>query len=200
MKEKTEKKKPEIVDNDLFENIGKTLDDNFENQKAKYNIWQVLEALRRRDLNYLEKLTEEEKKEVIRNLFVIMKWFSNPQSLKFENYLIHIELVNEIVNLSFYDILMNGDEDYGELVWKLLAIISDGSKQIHKWIPFPKKFSSKLDKLILEIMPLSSLKERKLWAFINGKNGIQQLLLQKGSNNKEQFENCLDEYDEYVSM
>jgi hypothetical protein len=192
--------KPEIID-DLFENIGQPfVDDDLEVKKEKYNIWQVLEALRRRDLDYLEKLTEDEYKEVIRSLFVIMKWFSNPQSMKFADYLVHIELVNGIVNLGFHDIPLIGDEGHGKLVWKLLAIISDGSRQTHKWIPFPKRVSSKLDKLILEILPLSSFNERKLWARINGKTGIQQLILKQGDNSKDRLKDCLEEYDEYVSM
>ncbi len=194
----------EVVD-DLFENIGKPvfINDECENtvdKKEKYDLWKTLAALRKRDFEYLNKVNDDEKKHTLQSIYVLMKWYSNPVSMNKWDYMNHIILLNELVNVGFWELTGNDNNNHSELIWKLMCMISDGSAMRHSWIPLQKRSSSKIDKFLLTHMPLTSSEERYLWVVLNGKEGLNRLYEKVGGNDKKLINDLMIEYDSYISL
>jgi hypothetical protein len=194
--------KPEIVD-DLFENIGKPIavdDDNKLEKKEKYDLWKTLAALRKRDLDYVNRVSEDERKDILRSVYVLMKWYSNPMGLTRSDYFDHLTFLNELVNVGFWELTGTDANDHSELIWKLMCIISDGSVPRHSWISLPKRSNSKIDKFLAIHMPLTSSHERLIWVLVNGKEGLVKLYESLGNNDKKMINDLVSEYDSYVSL
>lgn len=200
---KKKDEKLEIFD-DLFENIGKpVVFDNDEDQlekKEKYDLWKTLEALRKRDVDYLNKVSEDERKNILQSMYVLMKWYSNPIGLNKKDYFNHLDILNELVNMGFWELTGTDGNDHSELIWKLMCIISDGNVIRHSWIPFPKKSTSKIDKFLITYMPLTSSEERHLWVLLNGKEGLVHLYESMGGNDEKMINDLVSEYDKYISL
>jgi len=195
--------KLEIVDS-LFENIGKPVaiddEDNQLEKKEKYDLWKTLAALRKRDVDYLNRVSEDERKDILKSVYVLMKWYSNPTGLNPSDYFDHITFLNELVNVGFWELTGNDANDHSELIWKLMCIISDGSSTKHGWIPLSKRSNSKIDKFLSTYMPLTSSQERLLWVLLNGKEGLIKIYESLGNNDKKLINDLVSEYGSYVSL
>jgi hypothetical protein len=127
-------------------NTKKTTEKPLKKREFKLDIWKVLEAADQCNINFMNSLTEEEKKALFP--VVIMRWMSavSNQSGMSEHY---ITTVNELVNVQLHDIAK-----HPELQWKLLALCGVGLKQRHNWIPLNRtNLTSKLDNLVLQVFP-----------------------------------------------
>lgn len=92
----------------------------------KLNIFHILERIDRRDVEYYQKLTDAEKKQVVP--YVLMQWMTGTSD---KNQII---LINEVVNKRIFSLYK-----HPELLVYLLMACSDGRKKHYSW----KKHQSK---------------------------------------------------------
>lgn len=100
-------------------------------KKHTLDIFRVLGAIDCQDFNFLDSLSEEEKKAFTPT--TALRWASaiSPDGGEAEAML---WLVNEYANIDFYAI-----SDHPELQFKLMAAAGLGKKFRHQWINMPKK-------------------------------------------------------------
>lgn len=102
----------------------------------KLDIFETLAAIDRRNFDYFEKLSDEQRKGFAPP--VVLKWVAGVEGPMAEQYL---WLTNQQVNVNFWDIY-----EHPELQFKLMASVGRGRNQRHKWIALPKT-KSKTDKI-----------------------------------------------------
>ena len=88
--------------------------------KHKLDIFAVLAALDRKDVEFFTNLTPDEQKSI--QPFVLMRWLTGTYNKR------QVFLINEIVNPYVFN--MNNDK---ELLWKLLTICTTGKPQRYVW-------------------------------------------------------------------
>lgn len=111
-------------------------------KEYKFDLFkEILPALHKNDVDFYGNLTEEQQKEI--SPVVLMRWMS-----LVDNEIYHTIMTNELVNIDFWDLVK-----HPELQWKLLALVGDGKKPIHKWVPKTTSSSKteKLDKILLKL-------------------------------------------------
>lgn len=141
--------------------------------KEKLDIFgKVLPALDRRDINFYNNLTDDEKKKYI--ALIIMRFMSSSPN-KNDSHLVSLLEVNEYVNTNFWELTK-----YPDLQHLLLTLCGQGGKIFHKWISGIKKNknSSKLFDLL----------KRKY----KNMNSIEYEIIIKQFDKKSLKEFCLD--------
>ena len=122
-------------------------------KNKKLIIWEVCTSIDKRDINFYDGLTDDQKKSL--TFYPLLRWVSSVEARDplLEEY--YIQMTNE-VNEMFWDL-----QKYPELMWKLLANCGLGSKQKHKWIPKNKNSSRtpKIDELLYTLYPEANYEE-----------------------------------------
>lgn len=150
--------------------------------KREYNsnlaIWNEMSAFDRKDYNYYDKLTDDEKKQF--SPYILMKWGANVEgNNNISKY--YIAATNEYINNNFWDI-----QKHKKLQWLNLCVISPGiGKQRHYWITSSKKETNKLKNKLLELFPERKKDEIDLILKVNSDETILEWLKQTGMDKKE---------------
>jgi hypothetical protein len=127
-----------------------------QNKDRKLDLNKTLLALDRKDLEFYDSLTAEEKKSY--TPLILMRYMSlltdqNP------NIIYAVLATNDLVNLGFWQLTK-----YPDLQHLLLCLAGTGSKQYHSWIPVKnKKRSNKLHSWVLDLYPDYNEAEIKLF-------------------------------------
>lgn len=86
----------------------------------KNDIFEVLENIDKKNVDYFKSLTEEQQKQL--SPFVLLQWMKNTKND------VQIVLLNEFVNPYVFDL-----GKHKELLFYLLTICASGKKQFYKW-------------------------------------------------------------------
>lgn len=142
-------------------------------KKPSLDIFEVLGALDKRDMDWLDGQTPEMAKTF--SPLVVMRWFSAVADRSgVADY--HIMMTNEIVNIGFWEL-----SKFPDLQWKLLATCGSGSTLRHQWIPgTKKKNTNKLDNFILSMHPSFNETELALYKSKLTKESLSTLLKEMG--------------------
>jgi len=137
-------------------------------------------ALDRKDRNFYDDLTEEERKKF--SPYLMLRYSASvdgPSDLQ-EWYL---RATNERVNVNFFDI---STSQHKKLQWLMCTTVSpDMGNQRHYWITTKKKNSdNKTIKFLSSIFPELRNDELELLSKINTKEEIKQLAKQHGYDDK----------------
>ena len=137
-------------------------------------------ALDRKDRNFYDDLTEEERKKF--SPYLMLRYSASvdgPSELQ-EWYL---RATNERVNVNFFDI---STSQHKKLQWLMCTTVSpDMGNQRHYWITTKKKNSdNKTIKFLSSIFPELRNDELELLSKINSKEEIKQLAKQHGYDDK----------------
>jgi hypothetical protein len=137
-------------------------------------------ALDRKDRNFYDDLTEEERKKF--SPYLMLRYSASvdgPSDLQ-EWYL---RATNERVNVNFFDI---STSQHKKLQWLMCTTVSpDMGNQRHYWITSKKKNSdNKTIKFLSSIFPELRNDELELLSKINSKEEIKQLAKQHGYDDK----------------
>ena len=145
----------------------------------KLDLKKTLKALDKRDLNFYNNLTDEEKKAF--SPYLIMRYGATVQSSNPDELHLHILGVNEMVNMNFGVLTKHKG-----LFWKLLAMCGSGKIQFHPWINYKKKNTdNKVLKFLEERFPHMKRQDIDLMAEMNDKNTCQQWAEELGMSKKE---------------
>jgi hypothetical protein len=122
-------------------------------KKKKYalDIFATLRALDRKEYDYLDRLTPEERKGFVPR--TVLRWMGSTDRL--EEY--HILAVNEFANVNFDDLY-----HYPDLQYRMLAAAGSGSPQRRPpFLPVPKqgKSPAKVQTFVAKFYPLASTAE-----------------------------------------
>lgn len=127
---------------------------------AKYanSLTDVLGALDKGDMNYLDGLSDRQKDDILKKMWIYMRYQSCVKG----------DLVAEITHLTMTQSAVNVDymSLYGhpDLLWKLTASCGTGKKKYHDLLPQPKAIKvSKKEKMVLSAMPELKLDEIPLF-------------------------------------
>lgn len=97
----------------------------------------VLPAINRKDRDYFDSLSDEDKKAV--TFYTLNRWLSTVDSANEDLVSYYLRNTNKCVNRHFFDIPMTVDNDHRKLMWLLLTTASPGvGNQRHKWIKLQK--------------------------------------------------------------
>jgi len=140
-------------------------------KQYKLDISEVLSALDRRDLEFYNRLTDDEKKGY--STIVLMRFMSSLNSQN-PNAAYAVLAANDLVNIGFWNL-----SKHPELQHKLLCLAGLGSKQYRPWLAAKNgKKLSKIDQWLLtkfpelnqdEISILKTSYDTKSWAsFVKG--------------------------------
>ena len=105
----------------------------------KLDIFETLAAIDRRDMNFFDNLTEDQRKGFAAP--VILRWASAVRDGAASEH--HIWLVNERANVNFWDLW-----EHPELQYKMMASCGYGRGQRHEWIPMVGK-KKKADEVLI---------------------------------------------------
>jgi len=139
--------------------------------KEKVNIFETLAAIDKRDFDYYNHLTDDEKKSFVPT--VVLRWASGIKNGS-EGEL-SLYLINEYANFDWFSI-----SNHPELQYKLLCSSGLGYRQKHSWLAPPKqnRITNKLHDFLLQYYPNA--------------NDLELNIIQK-SFSKETFRNFLHE-------
>ena len=100
---------------------------------AKYlDIKSMMNAVDKRDKNWFDRLSEEEKK--LYSPFITMKWSASVKNPVYEYQMYYVKSINKYVNKHLWTLSKN----HKTLLWKLTSMCGVGENQFHEWI-YPKK-------------------------------------------------------------
>lgn len=141
----------------------------------KIPLGKMLSALDKRDKDFYDNLSDDEKKDF--SAWLCMRWASSTSSYS-EHYLL---MVNDFVNNNFSDF-----NKHPEMQWKLLSVVGCGKQVKHTWVAPPKKLKkNKLKEFIHSIYPIYSDEELDLYLKINTDDDIIDLAKEYGLDNKD---------------
>lgn len=148
------------------------------------NLTDVLTAIDINDVNYLDKLTAPQRKDLLGNLWLMMRYASDvsgdykASEMETLQYLI---MTDVLVNKNLMKV-----SEYPELQWKLLAHCGTGSKKFHTLLPPAgvKKIDKKT-RMLLEIFPESKIDEIELIVNIHGKEQLKEMCVEYGFDKKD---------------
>lgn len=111
-------------------------DEKFE--KQEFDLFGALKALDKKDYEYYDRLTSEQKKKFVP--YMMLMWMSSVTSPRMQkDYLIK---TNKIANIHFFN---ENVQQHPKLQWLMLCAASPGKgEQYHKWIPHIREKISKL--------------------------------------------------------
>lgn len=145
----------------------------------KLDIKQVLGAVDNRDFEWINTLSDEDKKKL--SVWQIMRFVSSCDSSNKEITRHYLQMTNDIVNTHFNSLRL-----HPELQFRLLQVCGIGSKQYHAWIPPSKKEKSNKVKNWLESQfPEYNDDEIDLLFKNNTTNELKSFAMEKGLQDKE---------------
>jgi hypothetical protein len=148
------------------------------------NLTDVLNAVDRIDTNYANAFSEERKKDLWSNLWILMRYTSNVSGdYKASNVdeLHYIIMTQMLVNKDFMKV-----SEYPELQWKLLTKCGIGKKMFHTLLPpaGAKKKSKYLD-MLTQVFPENTLSDIEYIIKLNSTEKLQELCIEYGFTKKE---------------
>lgn len=146
------------------------------------NLFKILQKLDLNDYQHYCK-NSADKKELDGVLgYPLLRWMSACKDD--EEHSVSVELVNEIANKGYFSI-----HEHKELQFKLLAASGIGRPTKREWIKPPKRYSNKkLENLFFSVYPHLDEEDLNLWIEQNGKQGVKELCLTHGVQEKEMKE------------
>ena len=150
---------------------------------AKIDIKLELDAVDRKNYNFYENLSDEEKK--VFSPYILMRFVSNVQgSQDVQEWF--IETTNELVNKNHWDLSKN----HKALLWKLYAATGIGTKYYHPYLALnlKKDKGSKIGNLLADLYPNMKLAEVEMLADMMDKEDIKELLDNFGFDKKQRKE------------
>jgi hypothetical protein len=148
----------------------------------KLNVFDLLDAIDRRDMTYYDRLSEEEKKGF--HPYVVMRWLSSVKGPLAEHYLV---LANELVNIDYAAL-----KDYPDLVYRLMAACGTGRLQNRKGMfpPVPRRGRSPaaLQAFLENLHPLASTQEIDMLLDQHSLESFTELVYQTDCSDKEAAE------------
>lgn len=146
----------------------------------KLNIRNEMAALDRKDRDYYDSMTDEEKKKFAP--FLMIRWSSAVQGdPMLQAY--YLMSANERLNKHFFDI---SAKDHKKFLWLLTSTVSPGmGNMYHKWIAPKKKTSNnKAVKFLRSIYPERDEADLELMASINDSRDLKNLAREHGWDDK----------------
>ena len=145
----------------------------------KLDIKQILSSVDRRDYNFYDNLSDDEKKEFFP--FILMRYTSNVQGDR-EIQEWFIERTNELVNKNFWVL----SKEHKPLLWKLYAATGVGSIVFHPYLALGKKEKAfKIEKLLCELYPAMKMDDIRVKASLMTKEDIEELFDKMGFDKKD---------------
>ena len=146
---------------------------------AKLDIKRELNSVDRKDYNFYDNLTDEEKKAF--SPYILMRYTSNVQGDRdIQEWF--VEMTNEMVNKNHWDLSKN----HKGLLWKLFAATGAGVNCYHPYLAAGKKEkANKIEKLLCELYPAMKMSEIKMLAKKMDKNDIKDLFDKMGFDKKQ---------------
>jgi len=150
--------------------------------KPKLDIARNLSAVDKKNYDFYDDLSEEEKK--LFSPYILMRYTSNVQGNRdLQEWF--IQQTNEAVNKHHWILSKN----HKSLLWKLFATIGVGSPYYHQYLAAGKKEKiNKIEKLIAEIFPAMKLEDIKIMADLMSEKDKKELLDKMGFDNKQRKE------------
>lgn len=137
----------------------------------------VLPALDKRNKMFYNTVSDEERKDLNKQIWTLTRWMSSTKQHSEH----HILMVNDIVNMNSSDL-----KHHPELQWKLLALCGSGKTQMHQWITPPRGAKkNKLETAVLKIIPLLKDDDLALFLTINNRDELSEFLKDNGLSDKE---------------
>lgn len=146
----------------------------------KLNIRNEMAALDRKDRDYYESFTDEEKKKFAP--YLMIRWSSAVKgNADLQAY--YLLSANERINKHFFDI---SAKEHKKFLWLLSTTVSPGmGNQFHQWIaPKKKETNNKAIKFLRQIFPERSEKDLELMAQINDTRDLKDLAREHGWDDK----------------
>lgn len=148
---------------------------------AKLDIKRELNAVDRKDYNFYDQLSDEEKKAF--SPYILMRYTSNVQDQSVQD--IFVERTNEYVNKHHWTLSKN----HKGLLWKLFAGVGVGMNVYHPYLAAGKKEKvNKIEKLLSDLYPSMKLNEVKQLASMMDKKDIEELFDKLGFDKKQRKE------------
>lgn len=149
---------------------------------GKLDIKRELQAVDRREYDFYDQLTDEEKKAF--SPYILMRYTSNVQGDQdLQEWF--LERTNELVNKNHWNLSKN----HKSLLWKLFAGVGVGQNMYHPYLASGKKQkTNKIEKLLAELHPSWKLEDVKLTAKLMTPEDIKQLLDDVGLDKKQRKE------------
>lgn len=148
----------------------------------KLDVFEVLNAIDRRDMTFFDRLSEEERKGF--SPYVVLRWLSSVNGPMAEHYLV---LANELVNIDFQAL-----KDYPDLIYRLMAACGAGRKQNRTgcWVKPPQRGKSpaRLQAFLETQHPLASTQEIDMLLNLHTLETFEDLVYQTGCSDQEAAE------------
>jgi hypothetical protein len=145
---------------------------------------EVLPALDRGDKSFYNTRTPEQKAELDKNMWMIMRWMSSTKA----NSEHHILMTNVLVNKDFSIFtkkIREGKEGHAELQWMLLAMCGVGRTQRHEFISPPRRpIENEFEEIIIQYYPLLNREELDLLLKVNTEEDFRQFFRENGYDDK----------------
>ena len=146
------------------------------------DIKRELNAVDKRDYDFYDKLSDEEKKEF--SPYILMRYVSNVQG-DADTQEWFLEHTNEHVNKHHWVLSKN----HKALLWKLFAGCGTGITAYHPYLKASTKEKAvKIEKLLAELYPVMKLREIKQWAKMLSKEDKEELFDKMGFDKKQRKE------------
>jgi hypothetical protein len=148
-------------------------------KERKLDIFQeVLPAVDRRNMDFWNKMTDEQKKEF--SPWLIQRWVSSVDgSPEVQEYF--IQAINERVNINMKEL-----KNHPELSWMLLASCGIRKAYRRSWIGASKGIKKdKISDFIAELYPSAGEQEIELMRVINNEEELKQVAEQMNLNRSE---------------
>lgn len=147
----------------------------------KSNIALEMAALDKKDREFYDSLTENEKKKF--STFLMIRYGSSVQGNS-DMQAYYLRSTNLRLNKHFFSI----NKSHAKLQWLLATTISPGfGKQHHQWISAPKKTTSntKVEKFLTNLYPTLKIDDIALMASLNTLSDIKKLAEDLGYDQKQ---------------
>jgi hypothetical protein len=146
------------------------------------DIKRELNAVDKRDYDFYDKLSDEEKKEF--SPYILMRYVANVQG-DTDTQEWFLEHTNEHVNKHHWVLSKN----HKALLWKLFAGCGTGVTAYHPYLKASTKEKAvKIEKLLAELYPAMKLREIKQWAKMLTKEDKEELFDKMGFDKKQRKE------------
>jgi hypothetical protein len=149
---------------------------------AKLDIKRELNAVDRKNYDFYDNLSDEEKKAF--SPYILMRYTSNVQDDR-EIQEWFLDRTNECVNKHLWTLSKN----HKSLLWKLFAAVGAGVPTYHPYLASGKKEkANKIEKLLVEIYPTRKLEDVKILASMMSKQDCDELFDKMGFDKKQRKE------------
>lgn len=149
---------------------------------AKLDIKRELDNVDRKNYNFYDNLSEEEKKAF--SPYVLMRYTSNVDGNQdLQEWF--VEKTNETVNKDHWTLSKN----HKALLWKLFSVTGIGNTFKHQYIASSKKEkTAKIGKLLAELYPTMKLEDINIWVGLLTKEDKDELFDKLGFDKKQRKE------------